>query len=254
MVIISCAFPECPFQTEDLDGNIASAVLQSHTFCHAFTPLAHRADAAVAPEAPRHHGPKFDRPRIDIGVSLEEWNLFTRRWDVFKQGSAIDDLSASAQLFQCAFQTLGDQMLKADADSASKPIGDVLKAMQRLAVIPVATGVLRSELMIMWQDRDEQFRSFAARVRGKADTCSFSATCSCGLNVDYTDHMIRDTLLSAILDDEVRRDVVGIDSSKPINDIIALVESKEMARNAVSTPDISTLSGFKRQSPCRRSE
>ena len=43
-------------------------------------------------------------------------------------------------------------MLKADADIARKPIGDVLKAMQRLAVIPVATGVLRSELMIMRQD------------------------------------------------------------------------------------------------------
>ena len=95
MVIISCAFPECPFQTEDLDGNIASAVLQSHTFCHAFTPLAHRADAAVAPKGPRHHGSKLDRPHIDIGVSLEEWNLFTRRSDVFKQGSALDDFQTS---------------------------------------------------------------------------------------------------------------------------------------------------------------
>ena len=140
-------------------------------------------------------------------------------------------------------------MLKADADIASKPIGDVLKAMQRLAIIPVATSVLRSELMIMRQDRDEQFRSSAARMRGKADTCFFSATGSCGLKVDYTDHMIRDTLLSGILDDEIRRDVVGIDSilTKPINDIIALVESKEIARNAVPTPDISALSGFKRQ-------
>ena len=74
--------------------------------------------------------------------------------------------------------------------------------------------------------------------------------------MDYTDHMTRDTLLSGILDDKVRRDVVGIDSflTKPFNDIIALVESKEIARNAVPTPDISTLSGFKRQSPYWRSE
>ena len=142
-----------------------------------------------------------------------------------------------------------DQMLKADAGIASKPIGDVLKAMQRLAVILLATGVLRSELVIMRQGRDEQFRSFAARVLGKADTCFFSATCSCGLKVDYTDHVIRNTLLSRNLDDKIRQDVIGIDNilTKPINNIIALVESKEMARSAVPTPDFSTLSRFKRQ-------
>ena len=141
-------------------------------------------------------------------------------------------------------------MLKADAGIASKPIEDVLKAMQRLAVIPVATGVLRSELMIMRQDRDEQFRSFAARVHGKTDTCSFSATCSCGLKVDYTDHMICGTLVSGISDDEIRRDVMGIDSilTKSINDIIALVESKEMARNAVPhTRHLYPVSGLKLQ-------
>ena len=87
----------------------------------------------------------------------------------------------------------------------------VLKAMQRLAIIPVATGVLRSELMVMRHDRDKQFRSFVARVCGKANTCSISATCSCELKVDRTDNMIRETLLSWILDDETCRDIVGID-------------------------------------------
>ena len=124
-------------------------------------------------------------------MSLEEWNVFTRMWNVFKQDSVFNAQSASVQLFQSASQTLGDQMLKADADIASKSIGDALEAMQRLAVI-LATGVQRSELMIMRQDRDEQFRSFEAIVRGKGDTCFFSVTCSCGLKVDYTDHMIRD--------------------------------------------------------------
>ena len=246
-MIISCAFPEYGFQTEDFDRNISSAALQSHAFCYAFPPNAHRIYAAVAPEAPRHNGPKLDRPGIDVGVSLQEWNVFTGRWDDFKQGSVINAQSASAQLFQCASQTLGDQMLKTDANIASMPIGDVLKAMQRLAVIPVATGVLQSELMITRQDRDEQLRSFTARVRSKTDTCSFSATCSCGIKVDYTDHMICATLQSGILDDEIRRDVIRIDGklTRLINDITALAESKEMARNAVPTRNIATLSGFK---------
>ena len=39
---------------------------------------------------------------------------------------------------------------------------------QSLAVIVVATGVMRAELVRMQQERDESFRAFAARVRGKA--------------------------------------------------------------------------------------
>jgi len=38
--------------------------------------------------------------------------------------------------------------------------------MKSLAVIAVATGVVRVELVTMRQDRGEQFRTFSARVRG----------------------------------------------------------------------------------------
>ena len=87
-------------------------------FCHAFAPNAPRTETRGA----RHHGPKLERPGIDIGVSLEEWNVFTRRLYIFKQGFVINDQLASAQLPQSASQTFGDQMLKADADIASKLI------------------------------------------------------------------------------------------------------------------------------------
>ena len=107
--------------------------------------------------------------------------------------------------------------------------------MRRLAVIPVATGVLRSDLMQMRQLRDKLFRAFAARVRGKADTCAFTVDCTCGLKVNYTDHMICDTLLNGIADDEIRRETLGsVDVlTRTVNEIVALVESKEMAPNAV---------------------
>ena len=82
-------------------------------------------------------------------MSLEVWNVFTRRWQMFRQGSGINKASATAQLFQCASQSLGDSLLKSDAEIVSKPLQDLLFAMRRLAVIPVhvATGVLRSDLM-----------------------------------------------------------------------------------------------------------
>ena len=55
--------------------------------------------------------------------------------------------------------------------------------MRRLAVIPIATGVLNTDLMQMCQRRDEAFRVFATRVRGKADTCALFADCQCGQEI-----------------------------------------------------------------------
>ena len=96
---------------------------------------------------PVTRGPKLERPKVNIGVSTEEWNVFTRRWEVFRTGSGIDDESTPSQLFQCAGNELGDSLLKANPRAASNTLQDLLAAMRSLAVIPVATGVLRTELV-----------------------------------------------------------------------------------------------------------
>ena len=121
--------------------------------------------------------------------------------------------------------------------------------MRSLAVIPVATCVLRTELLQLHQDRDETFRAFTARVRGKAETCAYSADCECGKTVDYTDHIIRDVLLNGIYDSDIRRKVLGTADilRKAVNEVIALVETKEMARNALPPATLSSMSSFQRQ-------
>ena len=247
MVIINCAFPGCDYRTEDAAETIASVIFQSHVYGHARIACEPTQNNSPAKDV---SAPRLIRPQVDAGISLEEWNIFVRRWNVFKQGSGIDDSAAPSQLFHCASQALGDLLLKSDADIMSKSLPDLMQAMKRLAIIPISTGVLRSELMQMRQSHSEPFRSFAARVRGKADTCSFHATCTCGLSVDYTDHVIRDTLLNGIADSEIQREALGFKDiiTTPINDVIALTESKEMARNAVPTPaDISAASALRQR-------
>ena len=83
--------------------------------------------------------------------------------------------------------------------------------------------------MQMRQLRDEPFRAFAARSRGKADTCAFTVDCNCGLKVNYTNHVIHGTLLNGIADDEIRREILGSAEvlTRAVNEIVALVESKE---------------------------
>ena len=152
-----------------------------------------------------------------------------RRWRVFREGSGISDTAALQQLFHCTSKALGDNLLKFDADIAIKSIDEITESIRRLAVVPIAIVYLRLELMQM---RDESFRSFSARGRGKLDTCAFSAECSCGLKVNcYTNHMIRYN---------IREEVFGTADilTTAINNLIALVESKEISRNAMPTPDV----------------
>ena len=182
-------------------------------------------------------------------MTVEEWNIFTRRWDVFRSGSGIDELSAASQLFQCAETELGDSLLKSNPNIAEGPLSTPLDAMRALAIIPVATCVLRTELLQLRQERDEPCRAFAAKVRGKAETCNYVTNCTCGDSVDYTDNIIRDVILNGLYDMDIRREVLGVIDilEKPVNDVVALVESKEMARNALPSPSMSAMSSFQKQ-------
>ena len=50
---------------------------------------------------------------------MEEWNLFTRKWVIFKDGSHNDDKNSSHHLFQCADGLLGNALLKTDPEIVS---------------------------------------------------------------------------------------------------------------------------------------
>ena len=94
-------------------------------------------------------GPKLDRSTVENGVSMEEWNMFEPRWAIFKEGSHSADENASHYLCQCADMLLGDLLLKTDPDKVSKDVHEVLRALKKLAVIPIATCIVRSELLGM---------------------------------------------------------------------------------------------------------
>lgn len=141
---------------------------------------------------------------------------------------------------------LGDSLLKANPHAASDTLPQLFAAMRSLAVIPVEICVLRTELLQLRQERDEPFRTFTARVRGKAEACALTTTCKCGKSINYTDHVILEVLLNGISDPAFRRQVLGTPDilNTPVNNVIALVENKEMARNALPSSTLSALSPF----------
>ena len=239
MVIVNCPVPGCFYNTSDEDAAVVAALLNIHALTHV--------QASAAPP------PKLDRPRIDVGVEEEVWNNFVRRWEAFRLGSSLNETSAPSHLFQCASEALGDLMLKTDPQIQSRSEKDILCAMRSFAVIPVAKGVVRAELIQMQQAPDEPFRTFAARVTGKAKTCGFETTviCTCSRSVtaDYTQETVRDVLLAGIADVDIRREALGTADiqQKSINNVIAFVEGREMARNATPSNSIYSFSTFKRR-------
>ncbi len=82
MVIVQCSVPDRPFRTEDVSENLAIPLLTNHGHAHTATAATH-----------------------------------ALRFNVFKSGSGIDNASAPSQLFQCAGPTLGDNLLKTDAEA-----------------------------------------------------------------------------------------------------------------------------------------
>ena len=199
--------------------------------------------------------PKLIPPRIDVGIDQEAWAAFSLRWRQYCQGSNISPEIQSIQLFQCASETLGNLLLKANPNITDCTPEVVLQSLERFAVIQTAKSVLRAELMRMSQANDEPIRTFSARVQGKAQTCGFTTlhTCKCGEQeeVDYTQDVIKDVVLAGIGDPEIQTSVLDCDGieEKTLNEVISLIERKEKSRKAysIASSSVTALSSFKRQ-------
>ena len=245
MVIVSCPIAGCQYQTDDVEAVIVASLLQLHNSDHASSKVS---------------APKLDRPTVDAGISQERWNTFVQLWEAYKTGMRVSDGDAPIQLFQCATAEFARLLLQSDRYLTTRSTASVLESMRVLAVIPVARGVVRAELMRMRQANDESFRLFAARVRGKAETCGYSTTtkCSCQqiVTANYTEEAIRDVLLAGISSEEIRREALSAEGlqQKSVNDIIGFVEGREMAGRAITSvvgnvdPSLSSMSTYKRSS------
>ena len=262
-ISLACSFPGCTFQTEKVEIAGAAALLTIHGLTHPRAATPSETAAPVATPIAGAAGPKLVRPRIDSNATSEEWNAFIRRWNTFKTGSNIVDARATPQLFECTSQQLGDIVLRGIPDFTSKPITEAIPLLKTLAVVPVALGVTRAQLTAMAQDSvDEPFRTFAAKVQGKAETCEFktkyNGTCSaCNEpytgETYYTDEQAHDVLLNGIADTDIRREALSTIENETTNEIIAFVESRETARNANTSHRLAAFSQRRpRDSPDNR--
>ena len=137
--------------------------------------------------------------------------LFACKWKAFKIGSYISSQNASIQLFQCAHDKLGDLMLANEPRLMAKSEDYVVKLMESVAVLKVEVGVKRAELVSLHQDHNEPSRTFATRVRSKAEPCNFTTVSDveCGKKnvTSYTEEAIKDMIFSGVGDKDIIREV-----------------------------------------------
>ena len=250
MVVINCTKDDCDWKTEDREPSMAmvlAAELQNHTS------VSHQAPApAAGHDDTGRKAPPIERPKVAAGGTEESWSMFVKKWDMFKAGSKIPAAQLTNQLFQCCVDSLGDDILRGLDNVANVSETDLLAAIKKLAVQPVAIGVRRTELLNMSQDREEPIRTFLAKVKGKALTCNYKVDCSCAppTKVDYTDCVIKDVILNGLVDEDIKKEILGQqDLDKlSVDDTVTRIESKETARNALSqNTGTAGISSFKKE-------
>ena len=204
---LKCEFEGCTFVAENDDKEFVLAQFTSHQNNH------NRPAAVASPSRLESRAPKMERPRISAGCTEETWNTFIIRWKNYKRMSGIAETAKTGELFACCDMDIGDEVIRHDSTLLEGTEGELLLAIKKLAVIPVAMCVRRTEFLQLRQDHGETARLYYSRVKGKADTWWFQVKCNqtgCpGGTVDYTDDMIKTILTTGLSDPDIQREVLG---------------------------------------------
>ncbi len=157
---------------------------------------------------------KLKRLCISASGTSEEWAYFITRWREYRDGTMLKGREVFLQLLECCDEYLRKDLTRAAGGSLTTRSEEaVLTAMKVLAVRRENLMVPRVTLYNMSQDRNEPIRSFAARIKGQVGTCQYITKCSadaCGVDVDFTEAILRDVLARGIADQEIQLDLLGI--------------------------------------------
>jgi len=181
---------------------------------------------------------------------------FLRRWDTFQVGSGITDAAALGQLLECTGEHLGNVVLCAHPDFTSRTLQEVLVFLKSIAVIPVALGSFDQTWLLCDRTPTSHFtlllHRYKVRLRRASSRQSLTKPVLTAphLSPERYTMQTRYALLNGIADLDIRREALSTNQIqiKQITDVIAFVESKEIARNTNSTSAVSSLSEYSRSS------
>ena len=216
---VACPFPGCDHVSRHDDAAIVVELLKIHGLTHS---------AAATPGGNMN---KLKRPTVSLAGRSETWSYFETRWGEYRDGTRLRGDDIVVQLLECCDDDLRRDLTRSNGGSM---VGDtevnVLAAMKALAVRSENIMVARYALHDMRQGREEQIRSFYARIKGQADTCDYRTKCTkseCNEMVDFAGEILRDVLARGIVDDEIQLDLISDQNQKmTIEEMIRFVEAR----------------------------
>lgn len=230
-----CPYPECTYETEDVTDGLATVLLSVHSAgTHTAQP---HTTATIQPQVPKTAArvEKVRRPTVTAAGSSEDWAYFLTRWQDYVEATKIEGKDLIIQLLECCDEQLRKDLTRnAGGSLTNNTANDVLAAIKKLAVREENTMVARVQLHNMCQDRDETIRSFGARLRGQAGVCKFHVTCqTCNIDVNYTEHIIRDVITRGLADSEIQLDLLGhTNQNMTLEEVFQFVEAKEAGKRS----------------------
>ena len=226
MVVVQCPVTDCNYVTEDVTPELVTALIKLHAVSHE-QPVS---STAAKPE-------KVKRPTVALAGSSEDWQYFITRWNEYKAATKINDEDIVLQLLECCEEPLRKDLTRnAGCSLSGETEQTVLQAIKNLAVIEENNMVARVRLHNMKQDHGESIRSFCARLRGLANVCDYRVACpktGCDTMVNFTDIMLRDTVVRGIADLEIQSSLLGDrNQDMTLQEVLQFVEAKESGKHS----------------------
>ena len=231
---VPCPIPGCEYVTPDVGDATGAALINGHMTSHA--PPPHAAPPPRAPPANTRLEP-VKRPIVKLEGTAAEWEYFLHRWEEYTMATKPIGPDRVQQLLECCDPDLRLGISRQAGHSMAEYTEEqALQSMKLLAMRAENIEVATDALLAMKQDRDEQIRSYATRVKGQAATCQLTEQCpDCHRDISFSDRLQRHVIIRGLADSQIRREMMqDLQGDRSLSQLIAAVESKEAGNRAHS--------------------
>ena len=238
---LECPSPDCAlgtngarYKTPELEAGLAMQMLVMHKDLSHSQPV-----QTVEAGNQKRRAEKVNRPTIKMGSSEDDFIFFKCLFESYKRSCQLtDDTEIRDQLLACCETDLRRDLhryLGTGVDTKSEV--EVLAEIKKIAVITRSNLVNVVSLMSAAQEHGETCRSYLARIRGLANVCKLSVTCtaaSCDEQVSYSDTFVKYALIKGLVDNEVREELLSQTPELNLEQSLAFIEAKEQGSGGIS--------------------
>ena len=233
MANLACQFPDCDASISLTDHSeaIAIALYTAHTATHTMAAMAIGPAPATAP---RSKAPPLDRPKLEPGTSLADWNFFSSRWTSFKTASDVPPDKVVHQLLGSLDTDLQRLLYRENNKPENLSEKDLLELLKKIAVKPENIWCAREKMHTMTQDTGEPVSNWSARLKGQGRLCGYTLECSgCAVINDFTDTVIMGELVRGLADPDIKQLVLSeVVQKEDLPSLISLIEAKEYGKRS----------------------